>query len=94
MFNNLKKQYKDAIIRHWRRGMHERLMTIHTSADPTEVLKEDPREHEFLANIEQNMAGLPGFDDQDPSPTISPPLLDGSKEVFYWIQNPALPKSK
>ena len=63
--------------------MHERLMTIHTSAEPTEVLKEDSCEHEFLANIEQNMAGLPGFDDQDQSPTISPPLLDGSKEVFY-----------
>ena len=63
MFNNVKEQYQDAKVSYWRRGMDERLMTIHTSAEPTEVLKEDPRRHEFLANIEQNMAGLPEFDD-------------------------------
>ena len=52
MFSQLKEDYRESIIRHWRRNMYDRLMVIDTANIPTEVLCDDPHEARFLKDAE------------------------------------------
>ena len=59
MFTRLKEEYKEGIIRHWRRNINERLMVIRMSNGPTETLIDDPHETRFLRDTEEITAGVP-----------------------------------
>ena len=52
MFSQLKEDYRESIIRHWRRNMYDRLMVIDTANIPTEVLCDEPHEARFLKDTE------------------------------------------
>ena len=87
MFTRLKEDYKEGIIRHWRRNMNEPLMVIRIPDGPTETLSDDPHESRFLKDTEEIMAGVASQPTAAPSPKptappspkpIAPPVSPGS----------------
>lgn len=89
MFSRLKEDYREGIIRHWRRDMNERLMVINRYDGPTEILSDDPHEVRFLRDTEETTAGAPSL---DPKLALSSPELpdqgDISRYFPFWVRNP------
>ena len=52
MVSQLTEDYRESIIRHWRRNMYDRLMVIETANILTEVLCNHPHEARFIKDTE------------------------------------------
>ena len=69
MFSQLKEDYRESIIRHWRRIIYDRLMVIDMANIPTVVLYNNPHEARFLKEAElldpKSNIMSPRFPDQE-----------------------------